>query len=98
MRQIYPLTSVAIECFRSADASSLTGRRWCLGRVRSIEAQGKIVTKNQIFERVWQDMVVEENNIQVQISALRRALGDDRDFILTVPLRGYRLVAKITST
>jgi TolB-like protein len=42
--------------------------------------------------------VVEENNLVVQISALRRALGEDRDFIRTVSGRGYRFNAEIRSS
>jgi predicted ATPase len=40
--------------------------------------------------------VVEENNLQFQISTLRKALGPDRDFIKTISGRGYRFVADIT--
>ena len=49
------------------------------------EARGALVTKDEILSRVWPDTVVEENNLVVQISALRKALGEDRDFIRTVP-------------
>jgi non-specific serine/threonine protein kinase len=42
--------------------------------------------------------VVEENNLVVQISALRKALGEDRDFIRTVSGRGYRFVAEIRTS
>jgi TolB-like protein/DNA-binding winged helix-turn-helix (wHTH) protein/Flp pilus assembly protein TadD len=59
------------------------------------EARGALVTKDEILSRVWPDTVVEENNLVVQISALRRALGEDRDFIRTVSGRGYRFVAEI---
>jgi DNA-binding winged helix-turn-helix (wHTH) protein len=45
------------------------------------EARGALVTKDEILSRVWPDTVVEENNLVVQISALRKALGEDRDFI-----------------
>jgi hypothetical protein len=48
--------------------------------------------------RVWPDTVVEENNLVVQISALRKALGEDRDFIRTVSGRGYRFVAEIRTS
>ena len=61
------------------------------------EARGALVTKDEIMARVWPDTVVEENNLVVQISALRRALGEDRDFIRTVPGRGYRFIAEIRS-
>src|ERR1700688_2565218 len=60
-----------------------------------VEARGALVTKDEILSRVWPDTVVEENNLVVQISALRKALGEDRDFIRTVSGRGYRVVAEI---
>ena len=57
-----------------------------------IGANGKLVSRDEIMRRVWPDTIVEDNNIQVHISALRRILGEDRDRILTVPGRGYRIV------
>jgi predicted ATPase/DNA-binding winged helix-turn-helix (wHTH) protein len=60
-----------------------------------LEARGNLVTKDQLFDRVWPGAVVEENNIQVQISALRKAFGDSRGLILTVPLRGYRFTGEV---
>ena len=42
--------------------------------------------------------MVEENNLAVQISTLRKALGEDRDFIRTVSGRGYRFVAEIRTS
>jgi TolB-like protein/DNA-binding winged helix-turn-helix (wHTH) protein len=62
------------------------------------EARGALVTKDEIMARVWPDTVVEENNLVVQISALRKALGGDRDFIRTVSGRGYRFIADIRSS
>ena len=59
------------------------------------EARGALVTKDEIMARVWPDTVVEENNLVVQISTLRKALGEDRDFIRTVSGRGYRFIAEI---
>jgi DNA-binding winged helix-turn-helix (wHTH) protein len=59
------------------------------------EARGALVTKDEILSRVWPDTVVEENNLVVQISTLRKALGADRDFIQTVSGRGYRFVAEM---
>src|SRR5580700_5786351 len=63
-----------------------------------VEARGALVTKDEILSRVWPDTVVEENNLVVQISALRKALGEDRDFIRTVSGRGYRFVAEIITS
>jgi TolB-like protein len=57
-------------------------------------AQGGLVTKDAMMAAVWPGQIVEENAIQVQVSALRKALDEDKsgeDFIVTVPGRGYRL-------
>lgn len=60
-----------------------------------IEAGGELVTKEELLARVWPGTVVEESNIQVQVSALRKALAGDRNLILTVPLRGYRFTGEV---
>src|SRR4029077_1742201 len=60
-----------------------------------VGARGGLVTEDEILRRVWPDTVVEENNLVVQISTLRKALGEDRDLIRTVSGRGYRFVAEI---
>jgi DNA-binding winged helix-turn-helix (wHTH) protein len=62
-----------------------------------IEASGKLVTKDDLLSRVWPMTTVGENCLQVQISSLRKALGDDRNLIKTVSGRGYRFVAQVTS-
>lgn len=56
-----------------------------------ILAKGKTVTKDEILRRVWPNSVVEENNIHVQLSALRKILGADKHAICTISGRGYRL-------
>jgi TolB-like protein/DNA-binding winged helix-turn-helix (wHTH) protein/Flp pilus assembly protein TadD len=64
-----------------------------------VERPGELISKDAIMEAVWPRMVVEEGNLTVQISALRRILDQDRDqgsCIQTVPGRGYRFVAPIT--
>jgi predicted ATPase/DNA-binding winged helix-turn-helix (wHTH) protein len=63
-----------------------------------VEARGLLVTKDELMSRVWPGTVVEENNLQVQISTLRKTLGEDRGFILTVSGRGYRFTAEVRST
>ncbi|MBN3834238.1 winged helix-turn-helix domain-containing protein [Burkholderia sp. Ac-20344] len=57
-----------------------------------IQANGALVSKDEIMRRVWPHTIVEENNLQVHIASLRKALARDRDLIVTVPGRGYRLV------
>jgi len=57
-----------------------------------ISCPGRLVSKDEILQQVWPDTVVEENNLQVHVSALRKALGADRDLIRTIPGRGYMLV------
>lgn len=49
---------------------------------------GRLVSKAELLDRVWPNLVVEENNLQVQISSLRKLLGAKS--IATVPGRGYR--------
>ncbi len=63
-----------------------------------VENQNRLVTKNQILESVWAGSFVEESNLTVSISAIRRALGERDDglpFIETVPKAGYRFVAPV---
>ena len=60
-----------------------------------IEANGEIVGKDELIEKVWGCTVVEDNNLQVHISGLRKVLGDDARLIQTVPRRGYRLIPSL---
>lgn len=53
-----------------------------------IERREQLVTKNELLDLVWPGLVVEENNLQVQISSLRKLLGPQS--IATIPGRGYR--------
>jgi len=55
-----------------------------------LESDGALVTKEELLNRVWPDVVVSEENLKVQISALRKALGAERDLIRTEFGRGYR--------
>ena len=64
-----------------------------------VEHAGEEVGKNTIMDAVWPDVVVEENNLTVQISALRRVLDQGRtgsSCIQTVKGRGYRFVVPVT--
>jgi predicted ATPase/DNA-binding winged helix-turn-helix (wHTH) protein len=57
-----------------------------------VESAGTLVTKDDLMERVWPGAVVEENTLQVHISAVRKALGAQRDLLKTESGRGYRLL------
>ena len=64
-----------------------------------IERAGAVVSKDEIIAAVWPATVVEDSNLTVQISALRRVLDRGRlngSCIQTVPGRGYRFAAAVT--
>ena len=63
-----------------------------------LEADGALVPKKELLARVWPGVVVAQDNLKVQVFAVRRALGEDRDFIRTEAGRGYRFIAAIRST
>ena len=59
---------------------------------------GRVVSRAEMLESLWPDTHVEESNLTVTISMLRKALGDDEtvaNFVETVPKRGYRFVPPV---
>ena len=63
-----------------------------------VENRGRIVTKDEMLKLVWPDSFVEEANLSVHVSALRKALGEDPGrvrFIETVAKRGYRFTDEV---
>lgn len=65
-----------------------------------VERHGRLIEKEELLGIVWPDVAVEEGNLAVMVSHLRKALGDDREshtFIETVPRHGYRFVAPVVS-
>jgi TolB-like protein/DNA-binding winged helix-turn-helix (wHTH) protein/Tfp pilus assembly protein PilF len=66
-----------------------------------VENSGRVVEKDELMRLVWPDTVVEENNLNQTISALRKALGEDptqHRYIVTVPGRGYRFVGPVNGS
>ena len=59
-----------------------------------IEANGALVSKDELMKRVWPDRIVEENNLHAQIKELRKAFAD-HNLIRTVVGRGYQFAAEI---
>lgn len=64
-----------------------------------VEKRGQLVGKADLLREVWPNTIVEENNITVSMSLLRKTLAEyvkDVEFIETVPRRGYRFLAEVT--
>src|SRR6266436_4702935 len=64
-----------------------------------VENSGRLVEKEELYQRVWADQIVEESNLTVQMSAIRKAMGDRRgpqQYINTITGRGYRFVGAVT--
>ena len=64
-----------------------------------IQSSGRLLTKDELMRQVWPDSFVEEANLTVNISALRKVLGETPEgqrYIETVPKRGYRFVVPVT--
>ena len=79
-----------------ADGTLLTlGSRAFDILIALMETNGGLVTKDELLSRVWRGTIVDENTLHFQVSALRKALGTDRDVIKTISGRGYRFTADI---
>jgi eukaryotic-like serine/threonine-protein kinase len=64
-----------------------------------VEHAGRLLTKEELLQRVWPDTAVEEANLSYNVFAVRRALGDTVEggqYIETVPKHGYRFTAVVT--
>ncbi len=65
-----------------------------------VENNGRLVEKDKLFTSVWQDQIVEESNLTVHISQIRKALGENKNkprYIETVPGYGYRFVGDVSN-
>lgn len=63
-----------------------------------VEDRGNLLEKDVLINRIWPDSFVEEGNLTVTISMLRKALGENRGahrYIVTIPGKGYRFVADV---
>jgi predicted ATPase/DNA-binding winged helix-turn-helix (wHTH) protein len=76
-------------------ATPLGGRAFEILEVL-VQAGGEIVNKYDLIGRVWPGAAVEENTLHVHISAVRKALGPDRELLKSVSGRGYRLLGTWT--
>lgn len=62
-----------------------------------VRSANELVTKDELMGRVWPGAMVGENTLQVHISAIRKALGQDRAMLKTTSGRGYRLLGDWTA-
>ncbi|HEV2667728.1 MAG TPA: winged helix-turn-helix domain-containing protein, partial [Blastocatellia bacterium] len=82
---------------RNGEEVSLTPKVFDLLLVL-VENGGHILEKDELMKAIWPDAVVEEANLTRNISTLRKALGESQDarqYIETIPWRGYRFVASV---
>ena len=64
-----------------------------------VESSGHLIEKAEMLKKIWPDSFVEEANLSVNMTALRRALGEgpeDHQYVETVPRHGYRFVAEVS--
>ena len=61
-----------------------------------VRSAGKLVTKDELMNRVWPGAIVTENTLHVHATAIRKALGPSRNLLKTEPGRGYRLLGDWT--
>ena len=67
--------------------------------VQLVERHGRLVTKAELLDKVWDNVFIEEAAVSRCIWTIRNALGEDsksQQFIKTVPKRGYRFIAEVT--
>jgi DNA-binding winged helix-turn-helix (wHTH) protein/TolB-like protein len=84
-------------CARAGENVPLTGKVFDI-LLAFVENPNRLLSKDDLMERVWHDEFVEEGNLARNISTLRKALGDngkDHKYIATVQGRGYRFVADV---
>jgi TolB-like protein/Flp pilus assembly protein TadD len=97
MVSIDPWTCGSLEVWRETRKLVYEGSAYKIGNrafdllLFLVENRDRIVSKSEIFEKVWPGVVVEENNLTVQISSLRKILGSN--VIVTFSGRGYRFLA-----
>ncbi|HSE38699.1 MAG TPA: winged helix-turn-helix domain-containing protein, partial [Blastocatellia bacterium] len=66
-----------------------------------VENRGRVLVKDELMQKVWPDQIVEDANITVNMSALRKALGENPHqhlYIVTIPGRGYRFVSDVSES
>ena len=78
--------------FRRGGEVALTARAFAL-LVALVERAGQLLSRDELMQRVWAGVVVEDNNLAVQVAALRKVLGADA--ITTIAGCGYRFALEV---
>src|SRR5688572_27594138 len=63
-----------------------------------VENRGRVISKDEFFEKIWADTFVEDNVLSFNISQLRKTLAkfdEHTNFVETIPKRGFRFVAEV---
>jgi len=84
-------TSRSASCAYGGEAVTIGSRAFEVIELL-VRSAGQLVTKDELMRQVWPGTIVEDNTIQVHISAIRKALGPDRGMLKTLSGRGYRLL------
>jgi DNA-binding response OmpR family regulator len=95
----FRLDAEAEVLYRGKEALSLGQRAVALLRVL-VARPGELISKDALMDAAWRGLAVEESNLAVQISALRRILGEEpggEGWIETLPRRGYRYIGPVVS-
>ncbi len=96
--RIGPLTLQPHRQLLMGDTPVLLGRKALELLSVLAEAEGDLVTKDELMAAVWPDVTIEENAVQVHMTALRKALGDAAGQLQTVRSLGYRLLKDSSGT
>ncbi len=94
----FELSSAKRTLLKQGETISLNSKTFDL-LLTLVENHGQILSKNELLDKVWEGQFVEENNLTVQISALRKIFGEKRNehkYIATIPSKGYKFVAEIS--
>ena len=86
-------------CSRDGVSLPISGKAFDI-LLAFVENPGRLLSKDELIERVWPGEFVEEGNLARNVSTLRKVLGDTEKqhrYILTVPGHGYRFVAEVES-
>ena len=86
-------------CTHGGEALPISGKVYDI-LLAFVENPGRLLSKDELIDRIWADEFVEEGNLARNVSTLRKLLGDTRrstKHILTVPGHGYRFVADVKS-